>query len=216
MLDTSGSIGETVFKSVVLLLSGLIPLFCRNTKVAAITFGLHTYQEFCFNSPANNQTSEIQLALQNIPYHGGLTYTGEAIKCVCDKVLTKKCGLPGKRHYKNCKAPIDVVVITDGYSNGHLSICEAAKCFHNTSDIYDVNTFTIRVGDNIGQDEQDELDCIQGKNSHFSHIFNIEDVDALKRFFRKMKRILKTPQDSGNGQPPSYRQCFDVNRPFQK
>ncbi|XP_065895116.1 eukaryotic translation initiation factor 3 subunit F-like [Dysidea avara] len=79
----------------------------------------------------------------------------------------------------------------------------------------EINSY-IGVGDNIGQDEQDELDCIQGKNSHFSHIFNIEDVDALKRFFRKMKRILKTPQDSGNGQPPSYRQCFDVNRPFQK
>ena len=216
MLDTSGSIGETVFKSVVSLLSDLIPLFCRNTKVAAITFGSHTYHEFCFNCSANNHTSKIQLALQNIPYHGGFTATGEAIKCACDEILTKKCGLPGKRQYKKCPAPIDVIVITDGRSNGGLNPCEAAKCLHNTSDIYDVNTFTIRVGENIGQDEREELKCIQGKNNNFSHIFNIKNFDALKNFFRKVKKFLKTPQDSGNGQPPSYRQCFDVNRPFQK
>ena len=42
-------IGSTVFADMVKSLSELVPLFCKNTRIAAMTFGTHIYHEFCFN-----------------------------------------------------------------------------------------------------------------------------------------------------------------------
>ena len=74
-----------------------------------------------------------------------MTHTGEAVKCACDNILTIPCGLPDNDSYRRCPAPIDVVIITDGYSNGPLDVCEEAKCFHNHN-FYDISTFSIGVG----------------------------------------------------------------------
>ena len=112
MLDTSGSIGNDAFTRMTANLSELVFYFCGNTKIAAMTFGSHIYHEFCFNCEDINKVERIQEAIQNIPYHGGLTYTGEALKCACDNILTKSCGLPKRNKYKKCPAPIDVVMIT--------------------------------------------------------------------------------------------------------
>ena len=135
MLDTSGSIEKKIFTRMVSNLSQLVPLFCGNTKTSAMTFGSHIYHEFCFKCDVNNGQNiyAMEEAIKSIPYHGGWTRTGEAVKCACDNILTIPCGLPKRKEYRKCPAPIDVVIITDGKSNGDLDVCEEVKCFssHN-------------------------------------------------------------------------------------
>ena len=139
MLDISGSIGKNTFTRMVSNLSELVPLFCRNTKIAAMTLGSHSYHKFCFKCPVNNN-EQIQAAIKGITYHGGWTHTGEAVKCAYDNILTVPCGLPNNKSYSECPAPIDVVIITDGKSNGNLDVCEEAKCLHNHS-FYNISRY---------------------------------------------------------------------------
>ena len=152
ILDTSGSVGSATFSRMVNNLSVLVPLFCDNTKVAAITFSSEIYHHFCFNC---YNMQEAKSAIASIKYRGGLTHTGRTLKCTCEEILTASCGLPSEDEYRNCPAPIDVIVITDGHSNGPLDVCEQAKCLHNHP-FYDINTFTIGVKNY----NQKELDCI--------------------------------------------------------
>jgi len=208
MLDTSGSIGKSIFDRMVNTLSQLVPLFCDNTKVAAMTFGTNIYHEFCFDCYDSNQ---VRTAISSIPYKSGLTHTGRAIKCACDEILTIPCGLPSRDEYRNCPAPIDVIVITDGHSNGPLNVCNEAKCLHDQS-FYDVNTFTIGVKNY----DQDELDCIVDQNDlNSNHIFNLEDFDELEDFLQRVITFLSTPIDPTRPYDPNnYHLCFNVNKPF--
>jgi len=211
MLDTSGSIGESKFKEVTAILSELLAYFCHNTKVAAVTFSSHTYHQFCFNCPASDNRYETLKAVKDIPYHGGATYTGEAVKCACEQILTKECGIPGKKKYQKCKPPIDVLMITDGHSNGPLNVCKEAKCLHNHDSYENINTFAIGVKNA----DKAELECIEGENSLFNHIFNMKNFDDLKDFLREVVKFLKGDASSGYDKiPPKQRQCFDANRPI--
>jgi len=209
MLDTSGSIGYVVFKKMVATLSDLIPLFCDNTKVAAMTFGSHVYHEFCFNC---HDQATIRDAIKSIPYHHGWTHTGKAVKCACEEILTIPCGLPNRNDYQSCPAPIDVIVITDGESNGPLDVCEEAKCLHQQT-FYDVNTFTIGVGNY----NQEELDCIVDQNDlNINHIFDMKDFYELEKFLKMVIQYLQKPIDPENPlDPHNYRLCYDINKGFE-
>ena len=207
MLDTSGSVGKQAFEYMVKNLSSLVPLFCRNTKIAAITFGDEIYHEFCFNCKVNHGDVEIAQAVASIPYHGGWTHTGRAVKCACDEILTIPCGLPARDEYQRCPAPIDVIIITDGKFNGPLDVCKEAKCLHEQS-FYDVNTFTIGVGNY----DKGELDCITDKDDlNVDHVFFMEDLDELNMFITNVTIFLSNPinPDAPNDQQV-FPTCFDV------
>ena len=205
ILDTSGSIGSKIFTDMVDSLSQLVPLFCKNTRIAAMTFGTHIYHEFCFNCFENDDVFRTKLkdAVSSIPYHGGYTHTGRAIKCACDEILSTACGLPGEAEYKECPAPIDVVVLTDGHSNGPLDVCQTAKCLHDQT-LYDINTFAIGV-DNF---DQAELDCIVDQNDlNVNNIFYIDNFTELDTLIQEIVAYLSTPGPSG-----AYRTCYNPNR----
>ena len=208
MLDTSGSIGRNTFTRMVTNLSELVTFFCGNTKVAAMTFGSHVYHEFCFKCKAN-RIDNIEEAIKSIPYHGGGTHTGEAVKCACDNILTIPCGLPKRRKYRRCPAPIDVVIITDGHSNGNLDVCEEAKCLHNHP-FYDISTYSIGVG----AQNDEELDCIEDPNNDdVDHIFfTMDTFDELESFIEKIVEYLTTPIDP-NSDTPTYHTCYNLNNP---
>jgi len=213
ILDTSGSIGATTFNRMVSNLSNLVPLFCSNTKIAAMTFGTNIYHEFCFNCYNNIDT--IKKAISSIPYHGGYTHTGRALKCACEEVLNTLCGLPNRDEYQNCPAPVDVLIITDGHSNGPLDVCEQAKCLHNQT-FYDVNTFVIGVKNY----DQNELDCIRNQNDlNTDHLFYMENFDELEEFLQHVVNKLIEPIDPSPdkaGDPDNYRKCYDINNPLRK
>ena len=204
VLDTSGSIGPAEFANMVDSLSNLVPLFCKNTKVAVITFGTHIYHEFCFNCFENDPLrAKIQQAISSIPYHGGGTHTGRALKCTCDEILSTACGLPNEKEYKECPAPIDVVVLTDGHSNGPLDVCEAAKCLHDHK-LYDINTFS------IGMKNYDlvELDCIVNQNDlNVNHIFDVANVTEFSLLIADIIKYLTTLDPNGQ-----YRTCYNPNK----
>ena len=208
MLDTSGSIGELFFTLMTTNLSELVYYFCGNTKMAAMTFGSHVYHEFCFNCKDINREDKIQDAIENIQYHGGLTRTGEALKCACDNILTIPCGLPDREQYRKCPAPIDVVIITDGMSNGNLDTCKEAKCLHDHP-FYDISTFSIGVGYNVNEDE---LKCLEDvDNDDLGHIFfDVDSFNELEKLIDAIIVYLTTPIDP-NSDEPTYHLCYDLN-----
>ena len=211
MLDTSGSIGSATFTRMTANLSELVFYFCGNTKIAAMTFGSHIYHEFCFNC---NPVDEIQNAIKSIPYHGGGTHTAEALKCACDNILTVPCGLPKRRKYRRCPAPIDVVIITDSHSNGELDACEAAKCLHDHP-LYDISTFSIGVGNNV---DQNELDCIEDLDSDdLGHIFfDVDSFDELEKLIGKVLEYLSTPIDDSSSNEKTYHMCYNLDNPLNR
>lgn len=204
VLDTSGSIGSTTFTNMVKSLSELVPLFCKNTRIAAITFGSDIYHEFCFNCFENDDfRTDLKNAVLSIPFHGGATHTGRALKCSCDEILTTACGLPSEEEYKECPAPIDVVVLTDGHSNGPLDVCETAKCLHSQT-LYDINTFAIGVNNF----DQAELDCIVDQNDlNVNNIFYMDDFDEFSLLIQNVITYLLTLDSDGN-----YRTCYNPNK----
>lgn len=205
ILDTSGSVGHITFKKLVESLSKLVPLFCKNTKIAAMTYGSHIYHEFCFNCFESDDTfrTNLRKAMSSIPYHGGFTHTGRAIQCACDEILTTACGLPTEEKYKECPAPIDVVILTDGRSNGPLDVCKTAKCLHNQA-IYDVNTFAIGVKNF----NQAELDCIVDQNDlNVKSIFYMDNFKELESLIKEAVNYLVTPGLDGK-----FRTCYNPNK----
>ena len=214
MLDTSGSIGSAAFTRMTTSLSELVFYFCGNTKIAAMTFGSHIYHEFCFNCEDINREDKIEEAIKNIQYYGGLTRTGEALKCACDNILTIPCGLPNRKQYRTCPAPIDVVMITDGRSNGNMDTCEEAKCLHDHP-FYDISTFAIGIGDNINEDE---LDCIEDvDNGNLGHIFfDVDSFDELEKLIGTVIKYLSTPIASNDpsSSEETYHVCYDLNNPL--
>ena len=207
MLDTSGSIGEATFTRMVSNLSKLLPLFCGNTKIAAMTFGSHIYHEFCFKCPASNK-GQIQDAIKSIPYHGGSTRTGEAIKCACDNILTIPCGLPKRKSYRKCPAPIDVVIITDGMSNGFLNPCDQAKCFHSHP-FYDVSTFSIHIGSYYNKAELNCLKDVDDVDDADHIFFDVDNFDDLEKLFEEVRAYLNNTSHND----PNPRLCYHVTDP---
>ena len=84
-----------------------------------MTFDQKFNLEFCFDCHENtcNGRTSIRDAMLGSTYRGGLSHTG-ATRCVCDLLLSERCGLDS---HANC---ISVVYITDGKSNDpRLEIC---------------------------------------------------------------------------------------------
>ena len=204
MLDTSGSIGRNTWHNMVNNLSMLVPTFCDNTKVAVMTFSSEVHIEFCFNCfDTSNMTHlySMKNAISSLPYRSGYTSTGSAIKCVCENILTTSCGLPSEEEYRECPAPIDVIVITDGLSNGHIDVCEAAKCLHNQA-FYDINVFAIGVNNF----DQVELDCIVNQHDLNEHsIFYMSSYKEVDDLIKEIIVLLISTD------PSDYMSCIDLN-----
>jgi len=170
MLDTSGSIGRTDFERMTSNLSLLVALMCKPVKIAAMTFDHDYHIEFCFNCFENTCSGrgDVAMAMSNIEYRGGWTYTGGAAKCACDVLLSESCGVDPSA---NC---IDVVFITDGQSNDPThDVCTEIQCLHNRSE---VNTYAIGIGHGV---DQNELDCITEASNKMG-IFNFESFDHFE------------------------------------
>ena len=173
ILDTSGSIGATEFKKATDAVADLVPLLC-NAKVAVMTYSTYVYREICYNC---YQDSVIKLrnAIRSIKYRGGVTASGDAIRCACDYMLNSPC-----KFTRNIINPpkVDVIFLTDGRSNTGEDVCTATECL---STITNVDVFPISIGNNT---DWLELDCIRGRNGNLLDVLSVVDLDALLNLIR--------------------------------
>ena len=188
MLDTSGSITETLFTEVTTNLSRMIGSLCGNTKIAVMTFSHELHREICFDCNKNSHLLEfrknISDAIKSIQYRGGGTNTGEAIECACEYMLSPECGFPSN----SANETVDVLFITDGRSNGDVDVCKATKCLDN----YKGDVLSIGIGNSVNYAE---LQCIIGKNNNTKHplyyansdspLFNVEYLIAKAHIHNK-------------------------------
>ena len=180
IVDTSGSIGPSVFNKVRDLLASISEKLCDQLRVAMMTYSHDINLEFCFNCHTDRR--DIFNAIKRVQYRGGLTHTTDATKCACDTLLTSACGLPDGRTTPN----IDIVYLTDGGHNGPCksNLAKEVQCLHNQRNI---NTYAIAVG-------RPALASVQAlENPHDrsdSHIFNVDNLNDLQEVFNQILQIL--------------------------
>ena len=188
IVDTSGSIGPSVFNKVRDLLASISEKLCDRLRVAMMTYSDDINLEFCFNCHTDRR--DIFNAIKRVQYRGGLTHTTDATKCACDTLLTPACGLPDGRTTSN----IDIVYLTDGGHNGpcRSNLAKEVQCLHNQRNI---NTYAIAVG-------RRALASVQAlENPHDrsdSHVFNVDDLDDLQEVFNQILQILSIKGPDGN------------------
>ena len=186
ILDMSGSIGRIHFNMMTTALSDLLPHFCKDIKVAVMTFNHNYYVEFCFNCYESG-AKEIGEAMRNIQYRAGWTHTGGAAKCVCDFMLDHES--------PECRidlyaAVVDVVFITDGRSNDPLhDICAEIECLHNNTRVV---TYAIEITDHVNDNE---LKCIVN-NDNSSTLFQFGSFHEFKRQIENLTETLKHDEES--------------------
>ena len=182
VLDSSGSIGQAQYNVMKGAIANLTSLFCKEVHFGLLTFSSQLRLEFCFNCFSSNNVGRAQAAqaILTAPYQNDLTYTGAAAKCICDHLLHPRCGISVD---PNC---LDVVFITDGYSNDpQLQICDEVRCLHNK---YGVNTYAI----GIKNFNKAERSCISD-NSDILSAFAYKDFDDFRDSIIKIiDRLLKS------------------------
>lgn len=187
-LDTSGSIGEAAFGELITQLSHLAFHFCTPVQVAMMTFSDSLKLEFCFDCYEYvdvNDRRDIAEAISKIRHdRGGFTHTGPAVRCIhhdlLDQSLQCPCGLDNNT---DC---LDVVIITDGQSNGDLSgaqLCKEANCLRNHP-VYGnkIRVYAMGIDDAVNQNE---LNCIA--ENDLESIFNTPNAAD---FIEKLKAVL--------------------------
>ena len=180
VFDSSGSIGDRHYNRMKMAVAKLTPVFCRRVKFSLMTFSSKLNLEFCFNCFENTYSGRLAAAnaIKAAKYQKGMTYTGEAARCICQDLLTTNCGISSN---PSCT---DVVFITDGQSNGRLNVCNEIKCLHRKRGI---NTYSIGIG-NFKRFER-ELDCIDDGKDRLS-AFEFASFDAFERAIDEVIRRL--------------------------
>ena len=182
-------------------LSLLTYFLCNTVQVAVMTFGATLKLEFCFDCFNHSDMDErlgLQTAIKEIPYRGGRTHTGEAVRCIHHNLLNQNLQCPcGLDPQTDC---LDVVIITDGKSNGPLSgaqLVKEAECLRNHP-MYDnkIRVYAIGIGDGI---DQNELDHIAGMNQE--SIFNTRNAETFIAQLHKALDKLNTGKE-----------CFNADR----
>lgn len=130
ILDASGSIGRSHFNDMKNAVVTLAKYEC-NSIVAVMSYSTSVYAESCFNCPQDEDSLESRI--RSIPYSESLTATGDAINCACTYVLKSGsdsdsgCGFCSDENVR--AGNIDVIIITDGYSNHGRDPCMATSCW---------------------------------------------------------------------------------------
>ena len=181
LLDTSGSIGRTNFHRITTVLSNLMQLICGNIKVALMTFASNLQMEFCFNC---FDRTPLQSAINATRYRGGNTHTGKAIRCLNDNILSKNGSCQMNPH-TDC---LDIVVVTDGHSNGPLEYpqsCTEMEWIRNNPDwhaMVNIHAIGIGLGDGV-----EELDCLANSVDSF---FSVDDITAFETLLDDVSNTL--------------------------
>ncbi len=175
ILDASGSISPSEFEEVRMGVASLSRMFCGEVKFALMTFGTEVYLETCFNCYDHSffgrkMFSERAKQTQQI---GGATHTGAAIACAENFVFQPQCGYDPDTSKDRC---IDIVLFTDGQSNGGYGVCDKIECLHKSPHLSpNLRIHAIAVGES----SQDELSCI--RTGQEDSIFAFQDISSINQ-----------------------------------
>ena len=169
VIDTSGSIGSTLFQLIREFIANITTEIIRNSPrsaVGVILFGSSPHIEF--NLQAYDNLNSLLSAINQLPYNGGGTDTAEALTLL---LSTAQNGTLGLRSDSSKVA----IVITDGHSNSQSATISAAAALH-ASNIFDVYA----VG--VGGADMTELEGIASSPEfvYFTNYFNYNGLQQLQ------------------------------------
>ncbi|KAJ8008899.1 hypothetical protein DPEC_G00083220 [Dallia pectoralis] len=163
LIDGSWSIGEDNFKKVVQFIFNMIGAFdivgSTGMQVSLVQYSDEAKTEFRLNTYSDKGNA--LAALQMIPYRGGNTKTGVALKHVKEKIFITEHGM--RRN-----VPKVVVAVTDGRSQDEVKK-SAASLQHSGYSVFVVGVADVDFA---------ELQQIGSKPSD-RHIFIVDDFDAF-------------------------------------
>ncbi|XP_072296257.1 collagen alpha-1(XII) chain-like isoform X2 [Eucyclogobius newberryi] len=163
LIDGSWSIGEESFTKVVQFVSSVIGAFDvvgpSGTQVSFVQYSDDAKTEFRLN--AYKDKGVAMAALHHIPYRGGNTKTGVALKHTYEKAFSVENGM--RRN-----VPKVVVAITDGRSQDDVKT-NAAKLQHAGYSVFAIGVADVDFS---------ELQQIGSKPSD-RHVFVVDDFDAF-------------------------------------
>ena len=197
VIDTSGSIGQYDFEIITSVIGSITTLFCRQIKIAVMTFDHEYFVEFCFDKYKNHWCDRYYAGeyIRSIPYiregqgtETRWTHTAGAAQCVCNFILDPtQCGVN-----QTCK-DVKVVFITDGHANDpKRNICEEIHCLHN-----DTHVDTLAIG--IGNMNELKLECMREDNLMLGieyNLFTVPTVLELNATFALILDKLNDPQNT--------------------
>ena len=183
ILDASGSIGSDNFKAMV----DTAAMFARygcGQKVAVMSFSTYVYAQYCFDCD-QEKNEEMESVIKSIPFSNGLTASGNAINCTCDFVLKEgsKCGFP--ENGDSTTATVQVIFITDGYSNHGKKVCiEAENCWKSVSKYVQQLIITPIYITNRGTPNYAEINCIK---RNYGGAINLKSFEDFKNLAKGLK-----------------------------
>merc|ERR1711871_1522730 len=128
----------------------------------------HLEAESGFNLNEHYGAQTVEDAIDNLPFHGGNTWTGTAVEHTTTQVLCASCA--GKR----ANVPTAMIIVTDGKPTGTVDAsahaAQAAKAARDAG----IAVFAIGVGGTY--DEQNLQDM--ASTPHANHIYRLDNFDV--------------------------------------
>ena len=175
MLDSSGSIRSTNFQKIIHSVATMGSTFCGEAEFALLKFSDSISLEFCFDCYPHSVKGreDFSARVYDTTYSGGFTHTGAAVSCARNFMFKDKCGF--NMAEDRC---IDIVLFTDGKSNGGYDVCDQIDCLHKSPIAPNLRVHAIAVGNAA----QDELACIREHTTYSDEdysVFNFKNITSL-------------------------------------
>nr|XP_040055050.1 collagen alpha-1(XII) chain isoform X2 [Gasterosteus aculeatus aculeatus] len=169
LVDGSWSVGRENFKhirSFIASLAGAFDIGEEKTRVAVVQYSTDTRTEFPLTR--YSRRGDLLQAINNLPYKGGNTMTGDAIDYLLQNIFTEAAG--SRKGF-----PKVAMIITDGKSQDPVE--EYAKRLRNIG----VEIFVLGIK---GADE-DELREM-ASTPHNRHMYNVPDFEGIQEVQKKI------------------------------
>ncbi|XP_052806160.1 collagen alpha-1(XIV) chain-like [Mya arenaria] len=174
VLDDSGSVGRTNFGHALDFVREIvqqIQIGPNNAMTGLMTYSTRPHVSWNLNTLSTY--SQINTALKNVPYQGGITNTNDALETVRTQMLTSQNG--DRPNAENV-----VIVLSDGRSNDKIDTIREATRLHAVSK----DVISIVIGS--GFDAQ-ELQAI-ATDRH--HVFDVHTYSSLNTIIAQLMQVI--------------------------
>lgn len=175
IVDESGSIGTNNFQRVRSFLYSIVSgldVSLSTVRVGIVTYSDKAEAQVYLNSFDNQR--DLLNFIRILPYRGGGTNTGAALKFTREEIFTKEHGSRNKTGFQQV-----AVVITDGESQDNVSTAAA--------DLRRAGVTVYALG--IKNANQKELNEIASYPAH-KHVFNVDSFEKLKALEQTLQKSL--------------------------